>query len=423
MSEENTDGNKNEQLMKALNSIKTVHVGDVVEGDILAIDASGQVVVGIKDSGVEGVIPRRELSTQPIDDVHKKFHKGDTVKVVVLEHIGDDNEGGSFLLSIRRLKARKVWAKIQEKAKNKETIKVPVKRAVRGGLVVDAGVRGFIPASMITDHFVRDLKQFEGKTLECKIVEVVPMKNRLILSHRAIVEDKRKVARDKVMSTLKAGDVVKGKVVRLVSFGAFVDLGGIDGLVHISQISYQHVDKPSDVLKVGQEVKVKVLNVDPDRNRIALSIKQTLPSPWEQVEEKAPKGSIVKGVVKRLVDFGAFVEVYPGVEGLLHISQISHKHINIPSDVLKVGQEVKVKVLDVQPENHRLSLSMRALEPAPAHRNGNNNGGASHRRNRNAVNDNSTRNAPSEDKGFSVGDTGEAGQALKEAAKKLRNNK
>ena len=414
---ENTDGNKNEKLMKAIDSIKTVKVGDVVEGEILAIDASGQVVVGINDSGVEGVIPRRELSTEPIKDVRSKFHKGDSVKVVVLEHIGDDNEGGSFLLSIRQLKARKVWDKIQAKADAKETVKVPVKRAVRGGLVVNvAGLRGFIPASLITDHFVRDLKQFEGQTLECKVIEVVPIKNRLILSHRAIAEAKRKVARDRIMSTLKAGDTVKGKVVRLVSFGAFVDLGGIDGLVHISQIAYEHVDKPSDVLKVGQEVKVKVLNVDPDRNRIALSIKQTLPSPWEKVNEKAPKGSIVKGIVRRLVDFGAFVEVYPGVEGLLHISQISHKHVNTPSDVLKVGQEIKVKVLDVQPENHRLSLSMRALEPAPSR-------GGNRHYSRHAVNDNSTRNAPQENQGFSVGDEGEAGQALKEAAKKLRNNR
>ena len=277
---ENTDGNKNQKLMDAINSVKTVKVGDVVKGEILAIDESGQVVVGINDSGVEGIIPRRELSTQPIEDVKDKFKKGDQVKVVVIEHIGDDKEGGSFLLSIRRLKARKVWSKIQAKADAKETITVPVKRAVRGGLVVDAGVRGFIPASMITDHFVRNLRQFQGQTLECKIIEVIPAKNRLILSHRAIAEAKHKAERDKVMSTLKAGDVVKGKVVRLVSFGAFVDLGGIDGLVHISQIAYEHVDKPSDVLKVGQEVKVKVLNVDADRNRIALSIKQTLPSPW-----------------------------------------------------------------------------------------------------------------------------------------------
>ncbi len=409
---QNTDGNKNKKLMEAIDSVKTVNVGDVVKGEILAIDESGQVVVGINDSGVEGIIPRRELSAQPIDDVKSKFKKGDTVKVVVIQHIGDDKEGGSFLLSIRRLQARKIWDKIQAKADAKETIKVPVRRAVRGGLVVNAGVRGFIPASMITDHFVRDLNQFQGQTLECKIIEVVPAKNRLILSHRAIVEAQRKVARDKVMAKLNVGDVVTGKVVRLVSFGAFVDLGGIDGLVHISQIAYEHVDKPSDVLKVGQEVKVKVINIDADRNRIALSIKQTLPSPWESVEEKAPKGSIVKGTVRRLVDFGAFVEVYPGVEGLLHISQISHKHVNTPSDVLKVGQEIKVKVLDVQPENHRLSLSMRALEPAPSR---------GDRRGRQAVNDNSTRNAPREDEGFALGD--EAGSALREAAKKLKNNK
>ncbi|GLB46889.1 30S ribosomal protein S1 [Philodulcilactobacillus myokoensis] len=411
-----TDGNKNKELMNALNSVKKVNVGDVVNAEVLAIDDNKQLIVGIEDSGVEGVVPPRELSSKPINNINDAFKVGDKIKVLVVTKIGGDKEGGSYVLSIRRVQSRKAWDEIQAKADAKETIKVPVSRAVRGGLVVDAGVRGFIPASMITDHFVRDLNQFKGQTLECKIIEVVPEKNRLILSHRAIVEEDRKAARDKVMSNISEGDTVEGKVARLTNFGAFIDLGGIDGLVHISQISYAHVDKPSDVLKVGQEVKVKVMSIDQDRGRISLSMKALEPEPWDSIEEKAPKGSIVTGTVKRLVDFGAFVEVIPGVEGLLHISQISHQHVNTPSDVLKVGQEVKVKVLDVQPENHRLSLSMRALEPEPDRNDGNN------KAPRHNVNDNSKTNAPTEENGFTLGDI--VGNELKkEENKNNKNNK
>ncbi|UQS86564.1 30S ribosomal protein S1 [Nicoliella spurrieriana] len=402
-----TNENTNKDLLNALNSVQEVKVGDVVNGDVLDIDDSGQVFVGIENSGVEGVIPRRELSATPIENVKDEFKVGDPVKVVVIKGIGDDKEGGNFLLSIKRLEARKVWDEIQAKSEKGETINVTVSRAVRGGLVVDAdGVRGFIPASMITDHFVEKLNQFKGQEFECKIVEVIPAENRLILSHREIVELERKEAREKIMDKLTVGEVVEGKVARLTDFGAFVDLGGIDGLVHVSEISYERVAKPSDVLKVGEEVKVKVLSVDEDRDRIALSIKQTQPQPWDDIEAKAPKGSVLDGTVKRLVDFGAFVEVFPGVEGLVHISQISHKHVATPSDVLKVGQKIQVKVLDVQPENHRLALSMRALEPEPE----NAEGEGKQRPSRKPVSDNSIKNAPEEESGFTLGDI--VGKAL-----------
>ncbi|KRN13582.1 30S ribosomal protein S1 [Fructilactobacillus fructivorans] len=394
MSENDTNANKD--LLAALDNIKQVNVGDVVNGEVLAIDDDQQLVVGIEGAGVEGVIPRKEISAQREDNPTSNYKVGDKVKVVVVSRIGDDKEGGSYLLSIRRLEALKVWDEIKEKADKGETINVTVTRAVKGGLVVNAdGVRGFIPASMITDHFVDDLNQFKGQELEVKIIEVVPEENRLILSHRAIAEAERKEARDRIMSTLKPGDIVEGKVARLTNFGAFVDLGGIDGLVHVSEISYEHVNKPSDVLKVGEEVKVKVLSVDPDRNRISLSIKQTQPGPWSDIEEKAPKGSVLDGKAKRLVDFGAFVEVFPGVEGLVHISQISHKHIDKPSDVLKSGEDVKVKVLDVQPEEHRLALSMKALEKDPRD---------DQKAPKKNVSDNSTNNAPEEENGFTLGD-------------------
>ncbi|WP_429970874.1 30S ribosomal protein S1 [Fructilactobacillus sp. Tb1] len=389
--------NENKQLLDALDNIKQVNVGDVVNGEILAVDNDSQLMVGIEGAGVEGVIPRKEISATMEDNPTDKYKVGDEVKVVVVSKIGDDKEGGSYLLSIRRLEALKVWDEIKEKADKGENINVKVTRPVRGGLVVNAdGVRGFIPASMITDHFVSDLNQYKGEELEVKIVEVVPEDNRLILSHRAVAEKDRKEAREKIMGNLKVGDVVEGKVARLTNFGAFVDLGGIDGLVHVSEISYDHVSKPSDVLKVGEDVKVKVLAIEPERDRISLSIKQLQPGPWDNIEEKAAVGSVLDGTVRRLVDFGAFVEVFPGVEGLVHISQISHKHIDKPSDVLKSGQKIQVKVLSVDPEEHRLALSMKALEEAPQEDN--------KKAPKNNVDDNSTANAPEEESGFTLGD-------------------
>lgn len=389
--------NENKQLLDALDNIKEVNVGDVVTGEILAVDNDSQLMVGIDGAGVEGVIPSKEVSATMESNPTDKYKIGDTVKVVVVSKIGDDKEGGSYLLSIRRLEALKVWDEIKEKADKGENITVKVTRPVRGGLVVNAdGVRGFIPASMITDHFVSDLNQYKGAELEVKIIEVVPEDNRLILSHRAVAEKDRKEAREKIMGSLKVGDIVEGKVARLTNFGAFVDLGGIDGLVHVSEISYDHVSKPSDILKVGEDVKVKVLAIEPERNRISLSIKQLQPGPWDDIEEKAAVGSILDGTVKRLVDFGAFVEVLPGVEGLVHISQISHKHIDKPSDVLKSGEKIQVKVLSVDPEEHRLALSMKALEEAPKEEN--------KKAPKKNVDDNSTSNAPEEESGFTLGD-------------------
>ena len=257
---------------------------------------------------------------------------------------------------------------------------------------------------MITDHYVEDLNQFKGQELEFKIIEIEPSENRLILSHKEIVQAQHEEAAKEIFAKLQPGDVVEGKVARMTNFGAFIDLGGVDGLVHVSEISYDHVDKPSDVLEAGQEVKVKVLNVDPERERISLSIKQTLPGPWDDIEEKAPEGSVLTGTVKRLTSFGAFVEVFPGVEGLVHISQISHKHIATPADVLKPGQEVKVKVLNVDPEHQRLGLSMKALEERPKDEENNGNENRGRRRPRRNNNRNFMNNAPEEESGFSMGD-------------------
>lgn len=400
-------------MLKALDSIKQIKIGDVVKGKVLQIDDDRQVIVGIEDAGVEGVVPAKELSSKPVEDVNEAVKKGDELDLVVIAKIGSDKENGSYLLSHRRLEARKVWDELQAKFDAGETITAKVTQAVKGGLVVNAGVRGFVPASMITDHYVEDLNQFKGQELEFKIIEIEPSDNRLILSHREIVKAQHEEAAKKIFAELAPGDVVEGTVARMTNFGAFIDLGGVDGLCHVSEIAYEHVDKPSDVLKSGQKVKVKVLNVDPERERISLSIKQTLPGPWDNIEEKAPVDSVLTGTVKRLTSFGAFVEVFPGVEGLVHISQISHKHIATPADVLTPGEEVKVKVLNVDPERQRLGLSIKALQekPAGSEDNGNHRRGGNRRPRRRSF----AADAPEEENGFTLGDL--IGDELKKAGK------
>ncbi|EOL43076.1 ribosomal protein S1 [Enterococcus phoeniculicola] len=362
--DQNQVENGNESMEAAINSVQEVNVGDVVKGEVLAVEDK-QVIVGIEGAGVEGVVPAKELSTLPVEDINEVVKVGDILDLVVITSIGKDKENGSYLLSKRRLDAKKVWEEIEQDFKAGKIIEAPVTNVVKGGLVVDVGVRGFVPASMVEDHFVADFDEYKGKTLAFKIIEIEPSENRLILSHKAVVEGEKEEKKKEVLANIHDGDVVEGKVARLTDFGAFIDLGGIDGLVHVSEISHKHVDKPSDVLSVGDEVKVKVLSINPEQERVSLSIKETLPGPWTEIEEKAPVGEVLDGVVKRLTSFGAFVEIFPGVEGLVHISQISHKHIATPHEVLKEGEEVKVKVLEVNPTEHRVALSIKALEEKP----------------------------------------------------------
>jgi small subunit ribosomal protein S1 len=353
-----------ESMLEALDSVQEIHIGDIVQGEILKIQENKQAIVGILGGGVEGVIPHNELSAAPFEDVTEIVNIGDIVDLVVIKEI-KEKENGSFLLSKRRIDAKQVWEKIQKDFEEGTIIEAPVTEAVKGGLVVDAGVRGFVPASMVDIQFVDDFSGYKGKTLAFKIMEIEPSENRLILSHKAVLQAEGELAKKKVMQELKENETVKGKVARLTNFGAFIDLGGVDGLVHISQISYEHVKNPADILSVGEEVDVKILSVDEEAGRISLSIKDTLPGPWDNIEDRAAVESVLDGKVKRLTSFGAFVEVFPGVEGLVHISQISHNHIATPHEVLSEGQEIKVKVLDLNTEDQRLSLSMKALEDKP----------------------------------------------------------
>ena len=350
-------------MQDALDIVKDIQIGDLVQGEVLTLQDK-QAIVGIIGGGVEGVIPFNELSTSPVERVEDVLAVGDVVDLVVIKQI-KDKENGSFLLSKKRVDARKVWEEIQAKFDNKEIIEAPVVDAVKGGLVVDAGVRAFVPASMVSDHYVDNLAQFKGQTLAFEIVEIEPSENRLILSRKNLVAAEKAAKRAAVFESIQEGSVVTGKVARLTNFGAFIDLGGVDGLVHISQISHEHVAKASDKLKVGEEVQAKVISVDPESGRVSLSIKDTLAGPWDNIEERAAVGSVLDGLVKRLTTFGAFVELFPGVEGLVHISQIAHQHIATPHEVLKEGQEVQVKVLEVHPEQQRISLSIKAIQEAP----------------------------------------------------------
>lgn len=358
------EGQVTETMEEALNSVQEIHVGDTVKGEVLAIEDK-QVIVAILGTGLEGVIPAKELSTTPTDDLESLVKVGDELDLVVISRIGNDKENGSYLLSKRRLDAKKLWEEIEAKYAAGEIVDATITNVVKGGLVADLGIRAFIPASMVEDHFVKDFSKYKGQTLKCKIVEIEPSENRLILSHKVVAEEEKQKQKEAVFASINKGDQIEGTVARLTNFGAFIDLGGVDGLVHVSEISHTHVAKPSDVLKVGEKVNVLVLSVDPASDRISLSIKDTLPGPWDDIEDKAPVGSVLTGTVKRLTSFGAFVELFPGVEGLVHISQIAHKHIATPHEVLKEGEEVKVKVLEVSPENQRIALSIKALEEKP----------------------------------------------------------
>ncbi|MEK9198019.1 30S ribosomal protein S1 [Ureibacillus sp. 179-F W5.1 NHS] len=342
-----------------LGSNQEFREGDIVKGVAAQVEDKA-VTVSIEGAPFDGILPISELSSLHIEKASDVVAVGDELELMITK-VEEEN----FVLSKRKVDALKAWDKLEAQFASGQIFEAEVKDVVKGGLVVDLGVRGFVPASLVEDYFVEDFEDYKGKTLSFKITELDKEKGRLILSHRAVLEDQKANKKKRVFEEIHAGDVLDGTVQRLAPFGAFVDIGGVDGLVHISQVSHEHVDDVSTVLSEGQAVKVKVLSVDPENERISLSIKDTLPGPWSNIEERVSKGSVLTGTVKRLVSFGAFVEVFPGVEGLVHISQISHKHINTPHEELKESQEVDVKVLDVNEAEKRLSLSIKELQTNP----------------------------------------------------------
>ena len=355
-----------------LNSVSQVETGDVVSAEVLTVDAT-QANVAISGTGVEGVLTLRELTNDRDADINDFVKVGEVLDVLVLRQVvGKDTDTVTYLVSKKRLEARKAWDKLV--GREEEVVTVKGTRAVKGGLSVEfEGVRGFIPASMLDTRFVRNTERFVGQEFDAKIKEVDAKENRFILSRREVVEAATAAARAEVFGKLAVGDVVTGKVARITSFGAFIDLGGVDGLVHLTELSHERNVSPKSVVTVGEEIEVKILDLNEEEGRVSLSLKATTPGPWDGVEQKLAKGDVVEGTVKRLTDFGAFVEVLPGIDGLVHVSQISHKRIENPKEALKVGQEVQVKVLEVNADAERVSLSIKALEERPANAEGENN--------------------------------------------------
>ncbi|WP_112181193.1 30S ribosomal protein S1 [Paraliobacillus zengyii] len=344
-----------DEMNNEVSNFKELTEGETITGKVVKVEEK-QVLVDIGYK-VEGIVPISELSSLHVEKASDVVSEGDELTLKIKKV--DDEE---IVLSKRAIDADKAWDDLEGKFNNGEIFEATVKDVVKGGLVVDVGLRGFIPASLIEDHYVEDFSDYQDKVLALKVVEFDRDQNRLILSHRAVVEADQSEKKQKVLASITEGQILEGKVARITNFGVFVDLGGIDGLVHISQLSHDHVEKASDVVSEGEAIKVKVLAINKENERISLSVKETKPGPWENIEEKLQSGSIAEGTVKRLVNFGAFVEVLPGVEGLVHISQISTEHIGTPQEVLSEGQSIKVKVLDVNEKDKRVSLSIKEIE-------------------------------------------------------------
>ncbi|MCE5829620.1 30S ribosomal protein S1 [Staphylococcus pseudintermedius] len=343
--------------------INDIKEGDKLTGEVQQIEDK-HVVVHVNGGKYNGIIPISQLSTYHVENANEVVKVGDEIGAYVTKiEVDEENETGSYILSKRKLEEEQSYAYLQEKLENNETIEAKVTEVVKGGLVVDVGQRGFIPASLISTDYIEDFSDYEGRVLELKVEELEPEKNRVILSRKAVEAEENEKKKAELLQSIKAGDVIEGKVARLTNFGAFIDLGGVDGLVHVSELSHEHVKSPEEVVSIGDTVKVKVRSVEQDSERVSLSIKDTLPSPFETIQEKYSEGDIVEGKVMRLASFGAFVEIGSGLQGLVHISEISHKHIGTPGEVLEPGQTVQVKILGINPEEERISLSIKAANP------------------------------------------------------------
>ena len=349
-----------EELVDAVEaSLRDFKDGDIVEGMVVKIDRDEVLLdIGYKS---EGVIPAKELSIRHDIDPNEVVHVGDRIEALVLQK--EDKEG-RLILSKKRAQYERAWGRIEEVMQSGGTIKGPVIEVVKGGLIVDIGLRGFLPASLVDLRRVRDLHPYVGQEIEAKIIELDRNRNNVVLSRRAFLEESQSEGRKKFLESLQKGERRKGTVSSIVNFGAFVDLGGVDGLVHVSELSWKHVDHPSEVVQVGQEVEVEILDVDLERERVSLSLKATQEDPWKEFERKYQAGEIIEGQVTKLVPFGAFVRVAPGIEGLVHISELSEQHVDSPESVLSVGDQVRVKVIEVDVARRRISLSMRQVAGA-----------------------------------------------------------
>ncbi len=335
-------------------TIKYFNDGDIVEGVIVKVDRDEVLLdIGYK---TEGVIPSRELSIKHDVDPSEVVSVGDDVEALVLQK--EDKEG-RLILSKKRAQYERAWGTIEKVKEEDGIVTGTVIEVVKGGLILDIGLRGFLPASLVEMRRVRDLQPYVGKELEAKIIELDKNRNNVVLSRRAWLEQTQSEVRQTFLQTLQKGQVRSGVVSSIVNFGAFVDLGGVDGLVHVSELSWKHIDHPSEVVEVGQDVTVEVLDVDMDRERVSLSLKATQEDPWQQFARTHQIGQVVPGKVTKLVPFGAFVRVEEGIEGLVHISELAERHVEIPEQVVQVGDAIFVKVIDIDLERRRISLSLK----------------------------------------------------------------
>ena len=342
-------------------TIKYFNDGDIVEGTVVKVDRDEVLLdIGYK---TEGVIPSRELSIKHDVDPHDVVKTGEQIEALVLQK--EDKEG-RLILSKKRAQYERAWGTIERIKEEDGVVTGTVIEVVKGGLILDIGLRGFLPASLVEMRRVRDLQPYVGKEIEAKIIELDKNRNNVVLSRRAWLEQTQSEVRHTFLNTLRKGQIRKGVVSSIVNFGAFVDLGGVDGLVHVSELSWKHIDHPGEVVEVGQEVTVEVLDVDMDRERVSLSLKSTQEDPWQQFARTHQIGQVVPGRVTKLVPFGAFVRVEEGIEGLVHISELADRHVEIPEQVVQVGEEIFVKIIDIDLDRRRISLSLKQANEGAA---------------------------------------------------------
>jgi small subunit ribosomal protein S1 len=367
-----TQGPDGELIPDYDSTFPVINEGEVVRGKVVRVDKDEVLVdIGYKS---EGVIPVAELSIRRSVNPADEVQIGDEIDALVMTK--EDAEG-RLILSKKRARFEMAWKRIEEAAESGEPVDGIVIEVVKGGLILDLGVRGFLPASLVDIRRVQDLDEFLSQTLRCKVIELNRSRNNVVLSRRAVLEEERKEMRQAILDRLSPGDVVTGTISNIVDFGAFVDLEGIDGLIHISELSWSHVNHPSELLDIGQEVQVKVLDIDRERQRISLGLKQTQSDPWQQVIESYDQGDIVEGRVTKVVTFGAFIEVVPGVEGLVHISELAQHHVENPREIVSPGETVSAKIIEMDADRRRLSLSLKRVnEGETAHLNGDGEGGA-----------------------------------------------
>src|ERR1700682_1166007 len=338
-------------------TFRSIEEGEVVTGHVVRIDKDEVLVdIGYKS---EGVIPAGELSIRKSVDPGDEVHLGEEVDAIVLTK---EDQDGRLIMSKKRARFEKAWRRIETAAESGEPVEGTVIEVVKGGLIIDLGVRGFLPASLVDIRRVPNLDEYMGTQIECKVIELNRSRNNVVLSRRAVLEEERKEQRQQILDRLQPGDVVEGEISNIVDFGGIVDLDWMDGLIHISELSWSHVNHPSEVLSIGQTVKVKVLDIDRERQRISLGLKQTQSDPWQQVLEQHKEGDVVEGKVTKVVTFGAFVEILPGVEGLVHISELAQHHVENPREVVSQGSPVNAKIIEVDAERRRLSLSLKRVE-------------------------------------------------------------